>query len=198
MQNLVNECYESLLDQALYVIDDWLRLELSPQAEDKLRTIHAATGYLFGRFLLEETPGAEYTAFLKQEMGASFSPKAMSEKAVNMKLRMDTPDFLKLGTSFTKYLEFLAPAEPNVLTALKDAYGRLAFAYIEEVVEAIVDENKEWNYLKIVEPLFLGLTDAFFNLYKQKWGKDAMAFGSSPYFIDVQAAHEKIRSEILD
>jgi hypothetical protein len=40
--------------------------------------------------------------------------------------------------------------------------------------------------------------DAFFNLYKQKWGKDAMAFGSSPYFIDVQAAHEKIRSEILD
>ena len=80
----MNECYESLLDQALYVIDDWLRLELSPQAEDKLRVLGA---------MVTSTVTKGTTALIVGEKPG----KSKTDKADKLGIpRLSEAEFLKL------------------------------------------------------------------------------------------------------
>ena len=196
MNPKTKNCYEVLDDASHYLIQSWMRLELPQNVEKELLSINGAAAFLFSTYILGEKEGAEVSQYLHEEQGDLFNAKALGEKAASLRARMTTPDFRKLQTNLTKYLTFLAETEDYVLLSFKDEPGRLTITYIEAVLELLMSANKDLNYLQIAEPLFLGMTSAFGGMYKAHYGTKFSALNSSPYFLFVEEAYERIRSEI--
>ena len=196
MNPKTKNCYEALDDASHYLIQSWMRLDLPAQVEKEILSINGATAFLFSTYILGEKEGQVLSQYLHDEQGEDFDEKALGAKASALRSRMITPDFRNLPTDLTKYLAFLSETEEYVLLSLKDEPGRLCITYIEAILDVLMKANKELNYLQLAEPLFLGMTSTFGNMYKGHYGKKFKDLNSSPYFLFVEEAYERIRSEI--
>ena len=199
MNGKLQEAYEALEDASLYAAKDYLKIELNPSEEKAIAILNAAAGYLYGRYILGETPDASYTEFLKETQGKLFAPNELGDKASALRVRMLDKDFGKIETHLVHYLNFLSETEFYVNAALFDEPGRLALAYIEEYIEILLPKKeKKLEYLRLSEVAFLNLTNAFGLLYRDHYQEKFKDLKSAPYFIGVSEAHERIRGEILD
>ena len=199
MNKKLQEVYEALEDASLYAAKDYLRIELNPSEEKAIAILNAAAGYLYGRYILGETPDASYTEFLKEIQGELFAPSKLGNKASALRVRMLDKDFSKTETHLVHYLNFLSETEFYVNSALFDEPGRLALTYIEEYIEILLPrKEKKLEYLRLSEVAFLNLTNAFSLLYRDHYQEKFKDLKSAPYFIGVSEAHERIRGEILD
>ncbi|MBE6134838.1 MAG: hypothetical protein E7179_02370 [Erysipelotrichaceae bacterium] len=193
-----SEFYEELKDTFDYTCRSWLHMQLTQTTEEESRLIIGAAAFLFDNLFAKENAGADITKLVYEDAGNSYSGKKLSAKATSMRLAMSGDDF-SLGTSpLREYVKWVGESEPDALTAYNDDYGKLALITIEELVNLLVEQEKDIPQLRIAELLFLNVIDLYFRFYKQILGEKAKGMKSAPCFLSVEEANQRIRSEISD
>lgn len=190
------DVYEQLKDASSYVLSDWLRLPVDPDSSEKIITLNAAASFLFDRLMGKENAGLEISNLAKEELMEGYDPHELSDLAAKLLSRMQTFDFEKDQTFFSEYYRFIIQTESYVKDSLLDNEGKLAIAYIEELIYIIIDHNKEQAHLKVGEYVFLNLTDCWRLIYKDLLGPRFGSLKSCLYFEGVGEESERIRKDI--
>lgn len=196
--NYALDTYDLLNDRLDYVERNWLRKRFANTTKDQIHYLNGAFCYLLGRYFFDEPVDKEITQFVHDDILGNFQAKALSEKAVNLKFRYESQDFLKGDSELLHYLKFLAETEDYVYDGIKDIMGRIVLAYIEELIEIIKEDDKDFAPLRISEIIFLNITSAMQHQFLSKFGLSFKANPSYPYFEGVNQAYERIATSIVE
>ena len=190
--------YDELKDIFDYTCESWLRLSPTETTVNDSRVILAAASFLFDNLFVQEDAGTEITKEAASDLGHSFAPNRLSQKATVMRLAMSGDDFSLGDSPLRNYIKWVGESEPDALASYKDDYGKLALVTIEELVNLIVAEEKDCTPLRVSELLFLNITEVFFHAYAALLGPRVKKIDSAPYFLSVAEQNERIRAEIGD
>lgn len=192
------EFYEELKDTLDYTCRSWLHMDITPTTEEESRLICGDAAFLFDNIFLKENAGEDITKAVYEDAGNSFSAKKLREKATAMRLAMTGSDFSLGSSPLRDYIKWVAESEPKALLSYEDDYGKLALIAIEELVNLLVENEKDIPPMRIAELMFLNVTELFYRFYKAYKGSTFLTARSAPYFLSVSEAHERIRAEIAD
>ena len=79
-----------------------------------------------------------------------------------------------------------------------DNAGKLVYVYSDMLTNLVVEEHGEVHPMRIAELIFLTSTEEFGRLFRETLHEAFIALASSPYFLGVEEAMERIRKENVD
>ena len=192
------DCYEQLTDTFDYVTSSWLRMDIQKATRNEALNILGAASYLFDNLFAEEDAGSDITRAVYEDLLDAYNAKSLSQKATSLRLCMDKETYEKGGTAFRDYYNWILPSEPELVHAVSDEAGLLAFATIDAIVSLLAEQNKECAPLRTAEIIFLNFTRTFERIFKAHYGVNFMELSSRNYFTSVEEEFERIRANIGD
>ncbi len=192
------DCYEQLIDTFDYSTSSWLRMDIQKRTREEALNILCAASYLFDNLFAEEDAGSELTRAVYENLLESYNAKALAQKATFLRLNMDKGTYEKGGTPFRDYYNWILPSEPDLVHALSDQAGLLAFSTIDAIVTLLSEQNKECAPLRVAEIIFLNFTRTFERIFKGHFGVKFTELDSRYYFTSVEEEFERIRGTIAD
>lgn len=198
MQYDTLKVFEELNDASTYLYKNWLRLPDDPRLSKEITELAGGASYIFDTLFLFEGAGQQISSAVREELGKDYDPKALVDKAANLRERFEEKEFMKNPTDFVKYLQFLSETEDYIGAALLDAQGKFALTYTEALIALILKYFPHQSPLRISEICILKLSDSFRYIYKTTGKVAYERFASKAFFDGVAEAFERIRSEILD
>ncbi len=192
------DCYEQLIDTFDYATSSWLQMEIQKRTREEALNILGAASYLFDNLFAKEDAGSDITRAVYENLLADYDAKTLAQKATSLRLNMDKGTYEKGGTPFRDYYNWILPSEPDLVHALSDQAGLLAFATIDAIVTLLCDQNKECAPLRTAEIVFLNFTRTFERIFKAHFGVNFAELDSRYYFASVEEEFERIRATIGD
>ena len=192
------DCYEQLIDTFDYTTSSWLRMDIQKRTREEALNILGAASYLFDSLFAEEDAGSDLTRAVYENLLENYNAKILAQKATSLRLNMDKGTYEKGGTPFRDYYNWILPSEPDLVHALSDQAGLLAFSTIDAIVTLLSDQNKECAPLRTAEIIFLNFTRTFERIFKAHYGVNFTELDSRYYFASVEEEFERIRATIGD
>lgn len=197
MKQAIN-AYEQLKDAFDYTLRSWLRLDLTRKGRDESREIIGAACFLFDNLYAKEDAGKDITKAVAEDLGKRFDPKKLMEMATDMRVFMSGDDFSRGKSPLRDYVKFVEQTEESCRYIHLDNAGKLVYVYSDMLTNLVVEEHSEVHPMRIAELIFLTSTEEFGRLFRETLHEAFPALASSPYFLGVEEAMERIRKENVD
>ena len=197
MKNAIN-AYEQLLDAFHYALHSWLNVKITEYGNIEAKEMTAAACFLLDNLYAKEEAGPELSLLAAADLGKAYSPTHLMDKATEMRVFMSGEDF-SLGQSPVRdYIRFVAKTEESITKCYSDNAGKLVVVYADMLTNLVVEECPEVHPMRIAELVFLVITEEFGRLYREILHNAFLALASTPYFLGVEEAMERIRKENND